>query len=77
MKTFGQPGSITPASFQPDLHPATIVEGLSLLREMGLSRKQIREASGLSDKAVRNYFVTPQDQIRLPDGRATTDEVDQ
>ncbi|MEN5300175.1 hypothetical protein ABE530_17805 [Brucella sp. TWI559] len=67
MKTFGQPGSITPASFRPDLHPATILEGLSLLREMGLSRKHIREASGLSDKAVRRYFLAPLDQIQLPD----------
>lgn len=77
MKTFGQPGSITPASFRPDLHPASIIEGLALLREMGLSRKQIRDASGYSDRAIREHFSAPCPQIRLPDGRATIGEVDQ
>lgn len=70
MKTFGKPGSITPDSFRPDLHPATVVEGLALLREMGLTRKQMREASGLSESSIRRYFTTPTAQIRLPDGRA-------
>ncbi|MEN5299929.1 hypothetical protein ABE530_16485 [Brucella sp. TWI559] len=70
MKTFGQPGSITPASFRTDLHPATIIEGLALLREMGLTRKQMREASGYSERTIRRHLATPAAQIRLPDGRA-------
>ena len=70
MKTFGKPGSITPDSFRPDLHPATVVEGLALLREMDLTRKQMREASGLSESSIRRYLATPTAQIRLPDGRA-------
>ena len=70
MKTFGQPGSITPASFRTDLHPATIIEGLALLREMGLTRKQMREASGFSERTIRRHLTTPATQIRLPDGRS-------
>lgn len=71
MKTFGQPGSITPASFRTDLHPATVIEGLALLREMGLTRKQMREASGFSERALRKHINTPVVKIRLPDGRTT------
>lgn len=76
MKTFGQPGSITPASFRPDLHPATVIEGLSLLQEMGLSRRQMREASGLSERAIRAHLSTPSGQIRLPDGRTHHGDID-
>ena len=76
MKTFGQPGSITPASFRPDLHPATVIEGLSLLQEMGLSRKQMREASGLSERAIRAHLSTQSGQIRLPDGRTHHGDID-
>lgn len=76
MKTFGKPGSITPDSFRPDLHPASVVEGLALLREMGLSRKQMREASGLSDRALRTHLNTPCGQIRLPDGRTHQGDID-
>lgn len=71
MKTFGQPGSITPASFRTDLRLATIIEGLALLREMGLTRKQMREASGFSERTLRRYLAMPIAQIRLPDGRTT------
>lgn len=52
MKTFGQPGSITPASFRPDLHLTMINEGLLLLREMGLNRKEMSTASGLSVRTI-------------------------
>lgn len=58
MKTFGKRGSITPASFRPDLPPAVIVEGLALLREMGLTRKQISTDSGMSQAAVSRHFNT-------------------
>lgn len=77
MKTFGQPGSITPASFRPDLHPATVIEGLALLQEMGLTRKQMREASGFSERTIRRHLTTSTAQIRLPDGRANLGEVEQ
>lgn len=74
MKTFGQPGSITPASFTPNLHPATVVEGLALLREMGLTRRQMSNVSGFSERAISRHLTTPTPQIRLPDGRATIGE---
>lgn len=77
MKTFGKPGSITPASFRPGLHLASIVEGLALLREMGLNRKQMRDASGYSDRAIREHLSAPCTQIRIPDGRTNQGEHDQ
>ncbi|PRD42338.1 hypothetical protein C5748_16205 [Phyllobacterium phragmitis] len=55
--TFGQPGCITPASFQ-DLHIAMKIEGLLLLQEMGLTRKQMREASGMSEDKIRDCLNT-------------------
>ncbi len=56
MKTFGQPGSITPASFRPDLHPAMVKEGLLLLREMGIDRQAMHAASGMSIASITVHF---------------------
>ncbi|MBB5703583.1 hypothetical protein FHS76_003490 [Ochrobactrum daejeonense] len=58
MTTFGKPGSITPASFTPDLPTIMIIEGLALLREMGMTQSEIAKASGMSVYKVRSYFST-------------------
>lgn len=58
MITFGQPGSITPASFTPDLPTAMIIEGLKLLREMGMTRSQMVKATGMSEYKIHSYFNT-------------------
>ncbi|EXL07808.1 hypothetical protein BG46_10885 [Brucella anthropi] len=58
MITFGQPGSITPHSFTPDLPTVMIIEGLTLLREMGMTQNEIAKASGMSVYKVRSYFNT-------------------
>ncbi|MEN5279416.1 hypothetical protein ABE527_21120 [Brucella sp. TWI432] len=67
MKTFGQPGSITPASFNPELPTAMIIEGLLLLREMGLTRRQMVKATGMSEYKIRSYFNTTCSQWKLDD----------
>lgn len=56
MKTFGQPGSITPQTFRCDLQPHTIAEGLALLREMGMTRGQIASASGFSLEKIKQHL---------------------
>lgn len=58
MKTFGKPGSITAESFKPDLPTVMIIEGLTLLREMGMTQSEIAKASGMSVYKVRSYFST-------------------
>lgn len=58
MKTFGKPGSITPESFTPDLPPIMVIEGLTLLREMGMTQSEMAKASGMSHYMVRSYLNT-------------------
>lgn len=58
MKTFGQPGSITPASFTLELPTQMVIEGLMLLREMGMTRRQMVMATGMSEYKIRSYFNT-------------------
>nr|WP_278437240.1 hypothetical protein [Brucella anthropi] len=67
MKTFGQPGSITPASFTPDLPTQMVIEGLMLLREMGMTRCQMVKATGMSEYKIRSYFNTICNQWKLDD----------
>lgn len=67
MKTFGQPGSITPASFTPELPTAMVIEGLMLLREMGMTRRQIVKATGMSEAVIRSHFNTQCSRWKLDD----------
>ncbi|HHV66140.1 MAG TPA: hypothetical protein GXX48_00620 [Ochrobactrum intermedium] len=67
MKTFGKPGSITPESFTPDLPPIMVIEGLTLLREMGMTRRQMVKATGMSEEAIRSHFNTQYSQWKLDD----------
>lgn len=67
MKTFGQPGSITPASFKPEMPTAMIIEGLMLLREMGMTRCQMVKATGMSEAVIRTHFNTQYSRWKLDD----------
>lgn len=67
MKTFGQPGSITPASFRPGLPTAMIIEGLMLLREMGMTRRQMAIATGMSEEEICSHFNAQRSPWKLDD----------
>ncbi|GAA5542443.1 hypothetical protein [Brucella sp. NBRC 113783] len=67
MKTFGQPGSITPASFPPELPTVMVIEGLLLLREMGMPRRQMAKASGMSEQQIQSYLKMTCNRWRLDD----------
>lgn len=58
MKTFGQPHSITPASFI-NLNNNMKMEGILLLKEMGMKMRQVQHASGLSTTQIKECLRTP------------------
>jgi hypothetical protein len=67
MKTFGKPGSITPASFTPELPTQMVIEGLMLLREMGMTPHQMVKATGMSENKIRSYLDMPFNRWKLDD----------